>query len=83
LIVERLESFEDHAHRYSYSVLEGPYPITDYVAHVEVVAVSPARSRVAWTGSFRPDGASEEEAAGIMRDLYERTMAVLRGRFGT
>jgi hypothetical protein len=83
LIVERLESFDDVTRRYSYSVLEGPYPIADYVASVEVDGLSADRCRVAWTGRFDAAGVPEDDAAAIMRDLYERTMAMLRGRFGT
>jgi hypothetical protein len=82
-IVERLESFDDEARKYSYAILEGPFPVANYVASVALDAITERSCRVAWTGRFEPTGgASETAASAVIRDLYERTMAMLRGRFG-
>src|ERR1700709_2838796 len=38
LIVERLETFDNQARTYSYSIAQGPFPVTNYLATLQVAA---------------------------------------------
>lgn len=58
-IVEQLEAFDNTTHSYSYSIVEAPFPVTDYWSTLRVEAADGgACSRVEWTGRFSPKGVS-------------------------
>ncbi|WP_369142502.1 SRPBCC family protein [Streptomyces sp. R44] len=77
VIIERLVDFNETERRYSYAILEAPFPVTGYVSTLRVHAV-PGRedvSEVQWSGRFNPDTVTDAEAeelfAGIYRDGLE------------
>ena len=70
---EELAFKEPGAHRYGY-VVSGdlPYPVADYRAEVSLSMEGPSTCRVTWHGTFRPRGASPEEARETMRAVYRQ-----------
>jgi len=70
-IRERLERFEDAGRSFSYSILDGPLPVDDYLATLVVRARGADRCEVDWASTFQPKGLSEEQALGIIRGVYE------------
>lgn len=80
-IVERLQTFNDEARTYSYSIVEGPFPVTGYRSTLTVHEEPGGRSRVEWSGSFTPAGASEEEAVALFHGIYTDGLAALRKNF--
>ncbi|WP_329034456.1 SRPBCC family protein [Streptomyces sp. NBC_00178] len=82
VIVERLETFDDEARTYSYSILSAPFPVTAYLSTLTVHADSgPGTSRVEWSGTFTPDGVDEAEAVGLFRGIYSDGLAALQSAF--
>ena len=70
-IRERLERFEDEGRSFSYSILDGPLPVDDYLATLVVRAKGADRCEVDWASSFAPKGLAEEQVLGIIRGVYE------------
>jgi hypothetical protein len=85
VIVERLEAFDNRARSYTYSILEAPFPVTEYRSTLCVDEVGDGRSsQVRWSGEFTPDGVGDEEASrlfeGIYRDGLQALAALLAGK---
>jgi hypothetical protein len=81
VIVERLETYDNAARTYSYSITEGPFPVTDYLATLKVIAVDDGNSRVEWGGQFTPVGISDAQAVEIFDGVYQGGLQALRANF--
>ncbi|MFB8030498.1 MULTISPECIES: SRPBCC family protein [unclassified Streptomyces] len=78
VIVERLETFDDRARTYSYSILRAPFPVTGYLSTIAVHHdPDEAWSRVEWSGTFTPDGITEDEAITLFHTIYSDGLAAL------
>lgn len=79
--VERLEARNDHARRYAYALVDGPYPVQD--CH-SLLQVSPARDGdgcvVAWSAHFEPVGAAGLHAGQDLEDLFRAGLDALEER---
>jgi uncharacterized protein YndB with AHSA1/START domain len=82
VIVERLEAFDNRERTYSYSILQAPFPVTGYRSTLAVHEVSGGQSRVEWSGTFTPDGASEEEVVALFHGIYREGLAALAKTLG-
>ncbi|WP_046471355.1 SRPBCC family protein [Allosalinactinospora lopnorensis] len=82
VIVERLEKFDNDGRTYSYSILQAPFPVTGYRSTLTVHEVSDGQSRVEWSGTFTPAGASEEEAVTLFHGIYTEGLAALEKTLG-
>lgn len=71
LIVERLLTFDEAERRFSYSHLEAPDPVRDYISQMSVAALDGTRSRVIWSSRFTPVSVSETEAIAHFEGIYE------------
>ncbi|CAD5201075.1 SRPBCC family protein [Pseudomonas sp. FEN] len=81
-IVERLEAFDNRARRYSYSFIEKPFPVIDYLATMQVrEGNEPHTCVVEWAGIFTPQGVSEEEAVELFHGIYAEGLAALKANF--
>src|SRR5689334_15064475 len=69
-IIERLVAFDDAARSYSYTIVQGPFPITGYLATLRVKETEDGSSRVEWFGRFIPKGVSEQEASRLFQCIY-------------
>jgi len=82
-IAERLEAFDDEGRSFSYAIVEkSPIPVKNYLSTVKVVETGPNHCRVDWSSSFEPDGASEEQAQGMIRGVYTGGIAGIRKALG-
>ena len=78
-IKERLESFDDAARSFSYSMLEPiPLPLKNYLATVQISEDGPERCTIDWSGSFDPAGAPEEQTAKMIRGSYTGSIASIK-----
>ncbi|MFH9725834.1 SRPBCC family protein [Streptomyces sp. NPDC017254] len=78
VIVERLESFDHEARSYSYSILRAPFPVTGYLSTLTVHAVpGQDTARVEWSGSFTPNGITDDEAVDLFHGIYRDGLAAL------
>ena len=70
-IRERLESLEDSSRTFRYSIVDGPLPVSDYLATFKVSDRGADRCEIEWGASFEPVGAPEEQVLGLLRGVYE------------
>jgi len=82
VIVERLEAFNDKELYYTYSIMEAPFPVTDYQSTIRVRKLSGGKtSLVEWSGSFTPVGVSDEEVINLFHGIYKDGLKALRRAF--
>jgi len=67
---------------YTYSILSGPLPVTDYTATIRVREAEGGGSSVTWSSEFTPSGAPESDAVAAIRGVYEAGFENLRKMFG-
>ncbi|BDA84103.1 MxaD family protein [Aureimonas sp. SA4125] len=77
-LVEAEVERDDAARTYSYKIVEGPLPVSNYLSTLSVrPATGAGSSEIAWTGSFDAKGVSVDEASGIIAGIYESGIAAL------
>lgn len=82
-MVERLEELDPEAKRVVYSIVEGPMPFTDYRSTMQLSPAGDGRTALEWSGTFEPAaGTSADDAAALVRRIYQGGIAALQGRFG-
>ena len=80
VVIERLEAFDNAGKTYSYSILQAPFPATDYLATIRVEAQGES-TRVTWSGRFAPVGVSEEEVTALFGGIYQGGLEALRANY--
>jgi hypothetical protein len=81
-IVERLDSHNDAARTYVYSILDaGPIPVRNYQSTLEVNGEGLV-STVTWSSEFEPDGVPEADAQAVVSGVYTGGFAALTEKFG-
>ncbi|AOK06480.1 SRPBCC family protein [Burkholderia sp. AU28942] len=80
-IVERLVAFDDADRSYTYAILAAPFPVANYRSTLRVRENGPNASTVEWSGTFTPNGASDDDAIKLFRGIYEDSLAELAKRF--
>ncbi|MDH3316902.1 MAG: SRPBCC family protein [Gammaproteobacteria bacterium] len=82
-IVKRLERVEIKERVYSYSIVDGPLPVSDQVATIKVGEKGDGTAAVVERSSgFRPSGASESEAQESVQAIYDAGLENLGEIFG-
>jgi Polyketide cyclase / dehydrase and lipid transport len=69
-VVEKLEKRDDAAHSYTYSIVEGPLPVANYVSTISVAAAGTG-STITWSGKYDAKGASDADAKKTMDGVYQ------------
>ncbi|MEV8036216.1 SRPBCC family protein [Streptomyces sp. NPDC086182] len=78
VIVERLEEFDNEARTYSYSILRAPFPVTGYRSTLSVHETTRQdTARVEWSGTFTPDGISDDDAITLFHGIYTQGLTAL------
>lgn len=80
-IVERLVAYDDADRSYTYAILEAPFPVVNYRSTLRVRENGANASTVEWSGTFTPNGATDDEAIKLFRGIYEDGLAELEKRF--
>jgi uncharacterized protein YndB with AHSA1/START domain len=81
-ITERLEHFDEEARVYSYSIAQGPLPVANYLATIEVKSdVGGKGCSVEWRSEFVPSGASETDAVKMIQGIYQAAFDSLKKMF--
>jgi len=86
VIKERLLSFSDAKHTFSYKIVESPFPIKDYVSTLHLKANADGSTLVHWSGTFKRKNPSdnppdaENDAAGVklITGIYQAGLANLK-----
>jgi len=80
--VERLERFDSAARTYSYSIVQSPVSISDYLSTIAVTPLEGGKgSRVEWSSVYKPVGISEKEADKMFQGLYSAGLKALISRY--
>ncbi|MCJ2034025.1 SRPBCC family protein [Methylobacterium sp. J-068] len=69
-IVESQTARDDKAMSYTYGIVSGPLPVSDYSSTLSVMPKG-AGSTVKWTGSFKAKGAPDAVATDAISGIYE------------
>lgn len=81
-IVERLIAFDETARSYSYTILQAPFPVTDYLSTLQVTGThDDMGSRVEWSGRFTPAGVTDAEASRLFQCIYDDGLKALADRY--
>jgi hypothetical protein len=81
-IRERLEKLDEANRSLSYSIVEGPVPAKNYLATIDLSAAGPNRTRVVWSSTFEPAGATDEQLVQLFEAIYRQGIAGLRKAAG-
>ena len=66
---ERLEAFDDDGRRLEYSITEGPLPLANYLATIQVTEDGRG-CQIEWSSTFQPKGIAEDQASGLVEGIY-------------
>lgn len=82
VLTEKQEAHDDSTMTQSYSILDGPLPVSDYHSTIKVTAGENGTCTVDWTGRFNADGADDAAATKIVSGIYTAGLSALKKRFG-
>lgn len=72
VVVEELAARDDPGMSLSYTIVEGPLPVTDYRATLSVAAAGEGASKVTWSSSFKAAAGTEPaKASEIIGGIYQ------------
>jgi hypothetical protein len=80
VVIERLQTFDNAAMTYSYSIEQAPFPATEYLATLKVEAQGQG-ARVTWSGRFTAVGVSDEEVVALFNGIYQGGLDALRANY--
>ncbi len=83
-VIERLDEYDSKKLVFAYSILneDNPLPVSNYSAHVKIIANDETSCTVNWTGTFEPKGADEATASKVVHGIYTRGIAGTREVLG-
>jgi carbon monoxide dehydrogenase subunit G len=75
-----IEGLAEQSERsYTYTIDEGPLPVSNYRSTLSVEDAGEGKSVVRWVGTFEPaEGATEESASQIVNMIYDGGLAGLQ-----
>jgi mxaD protein len=72
VIVEELAARDETAMSLTYTIVEGPLPVTDYRATVSVAPEGEGKSKLVWSSTFKPAAGTEAaKAQEIIGGVYQ------------
>jgi hypothetical protein len=80
-ITERLETYDNQARTYSYSIDKGPFPISSYLATLKVNEDGADGTLVEWSGVFTADGVSDAQVEELFKGIYEGGLEAMKANF--
>lgn len=81
-IVEKLIKVDDKERIYSYSIVDSPLPVSNYVATISVKDNGDGKTTMEWSSEFEADGAAENEAMDVVAGIYQAGFDNLKKMFG-
>jgi uncharacterized protein YndB with AHSA1/START domain len=79
VLVEKRVQYSDEGMSYTYEIVESPWPVTDYVATLAVMAGAHG-SLITWSGEFAANGAKDAQASEVISAIYRAGLAALKDR---
>ncbi len=81
-VVEDLVDYDAAGRRYSYSIVEGPIPVSRHKATMAVIDRGPGKSAVQWSCEFEPRGVDTNVVTGIFTGIFEGGLKQIEQMFG-
>ncbi|MFL1550853.1 SRPBCC family protein [Pseudomonas sp. D47] len=82
VVVERLQSFDNVARTYTYTIEQSPFPVSAYLATLQVEALTEASAKVTWSGVFTPAvGTTDVAVEELFTGVYNGGLEALRANF--
>ena len=78
---ERLEALDDDATRLQYSIIDGPLPVQDYLATVQLHADGET-CRVTWSSDFEAPAMDDAAAIELIEGVYRGGLEGIRSALG-
>lgn len=78
-LLEELNEMDEAGMSFTYSIIESPLPVADYVSTV-VVAENGEGATVTWSSSFNAAGVSDDEALEVMTGIYRAGLDELKAQ---
>jgi Polyketide cyclase / dehydrase and lipid transport len=84
VVVERLLTLDDTDRRYTYEILESPFPVRRYVSTIRIAPVTDVgHAFVEWWSEYDAEGADETGLSDTFASgVYGSGLAALQQRFG-
>ena len=80
--VEKLERYDAAARSYSYSIVESPIAVSDYLATITVTPTNGGQgSHVEWSTRFTSVGISEQQARETFEGIFSTGLKELASRY--
>ncbi|MFF3754765.1 SRPBCC family protein [Streptomyces sp. NPDC002018] len=72
LIMERMVDFSEQERRYSYSIVEAPFPVSGYLSTLRVHTLpgQEEAAEVQWSARFIPVGVGDDDAAALFTGIF-------------
>ena len=80
-LLEELHELDDAGMSMTYSIIESPLPIADYVSTIAVTAAGDGAT-ITWSSTFNAAGVSDDEALELMTGIYHAGLDSLKGQLG-
>jgi hypothetical protein len=80
--VEKLEGLDEQARSLSYSIVNSPLPLENYLSTMQVRDLGRNKCEVVWSSTFKPKGAPEAEAKKIVEGVYSLGFDGLKKMYG-
>jgi hypothetical protein len=81
-VIEDLVDYDAAGRRYSYSIVEGPIPVSRHKATMAVIDRGSGNSTVRWSCEFEPKGVDTSVVAGIFAGIFEGGLKQIKQMFG-
>jgi len=80
-LVEKIESRDDQARSYTYSIVDSPLPLASYRSTMSVTP-SGSGAQVEWRAEVEPAEGDGTELQAMFQEIYESGLAALKDRLG-
>lgn len=81
LQTDRLVGFNEKERHYTYSIMQAPFPVTNYESTIHVRENGDKGTLVEWSGEFTPVGVSDDEAIKLFHGIYSDGLEALKKAF--
>lgn len=83
VIAERLQTFNEAGREYTYTIVSGPIPVSNYRSRLKVTGEDGAADCTAeWSSEFDAADGVEEAMVGVFQHLYESAFVDLKRLMG-
>nr|QQZ48766.1 SRPBCC family protein [Phenylobacterium glaciei] len=80
--VELRTARSDAEHRYAYTFISSPLPVTGYTSTFQVVSKGQGASTIVWSGAYTPNPGKAMDANDALAGIYESGLTAIKASLG-